>query len=518
MVNKITGAPVRHAQVMCTRVPTDSSSMLGTETDADGHFSISVDAGSYRLWVERSGFAHQVYGSHTPGGAGIVLSVAAGQRVRDVNFRIVPLGAIAGRVMDEEGEPLQGAAVQVLRFSFAGSQRMLIPVSGASSNDRGEYRIYSLPAGRYFLMATPRATQLARPETVALTPEIQEPFAPVYYPGVLDLSAASMITLGAGAELTDADFHMQRVRALTIRGRLYSPVNDFADSQIQVVLARHDDNSASSINRISATVDASSGRFEFRGIAPGPYLLVASQIHDGRILSGRVAIEVTAAAPQENLAVTLSPAFEISGRVEVEGGSSWKLEKATVRLQSRDGLAPGPQPTSKVGADGTVRFTGITAGPWELMFDSLPEDLWIKSVTLGGVDVSSGELNFSAGQRGPLHILLAARGAQVSGSVTRESHAVHATVVLVPAAADLQKLPQLYRSIVTHDDGKFFFKGVSPGAYKLFAFEEVEMFAWLDPDFLKSVESLAEPVSVSEGERVSRQLNSIPAEALLPER
>ena len=517
VVNKISGAPVRHALVMCTRVPTDSASILSTETDADGHFSISVDAGSYRLWVERSGFAHQVYGSRTPKGAGTVLSVAAGQQVHEVNFRMAPLGAIAGRVLDEEGEPLQGAAVQVLRFSFAGGQRMLIPVSGANSNDRGEYRIYSLPAGRYFLMATPRATQLARPETVALTPEIQEPFAPLYYPGVPDLSSASQIALSAGAELTDADFHMQRVRAPTVRGRLYSPINDFAGSQIQVVLAYHDDNSASFINRMSATVDASRGRFEFRGVAPGPYLLVASQVHDGRILSGRMILEIDSVAPQENLALTLSPAFEISGRVEVEGGSSSKLEKVTVRLESREGLAPGAQPASKIGMDGSIRLSGITPGPWDLVFDSLSEDLWIKSATLGGVDVSHGELNFSAGQRGPLHILLAATGAQVSGSVMRDGHAVPATIVLAPATADLQKLPQRYRSTVTHDDGKFFFKGVPPGAYKLFAFEEVEMFAWLDPDFLKSVESLGEAVSVGEGEKLSRQLTSIPPEALLPE-
>ena len=204
---------------------------------------------------------------------------------------------------------------------------------------------------------------------------------------------------------------------------------------------------------------------------------------------------------------------QIGGDIEIEGDSSAKLQKVTVGLESPEGLAPVPQPASKIGTDGSIRLSGVTPGPWHLMLDSLPEDLWIKSVTLGGVDASRGELNFAAGQRGPLHILLAATGAQVSGSVVHAGQPVHATVVLAPAAADLQKFPHLYHSTVTHDDGKFFFKRVPPGAYKLFAFEEVEMFAWLDPYFLKSVESLGEPVSVGEGEKINRQLSSIPPEA-----
>jgi hypothetical protein len=76
----------------------------------------------------------------------------------------------------------------------------------------------------------------------------------------------------------------------------------------------------------------------------------------------------------------------------------------------------------------------------------------------------------------------------------------------------------MYRSTKTGEQGTFLFRGVRPGAYKLFAFEDIEAFAWLDPDFLRPVESLGEPISVAGGEQATRQLTPVPPDALLPAR
>ena len=519
VVNKVTGAAVKHAHVMYIRVPSDNSSPISTDTDADGHFSMSLQAGSYRLWVERPGFARQAYGSRTPEGTGTVLTLAPGQQMRDVNLRMVPLGAISGRILDEEGEPVQGVGIQVLRFSYATGRRQLIPIMGTSTNDRGEYRAYGLGSGRYYLLATLRGAPLSHPEeTAALVPEVQDPFAAVYYPGVLDFTSASEIPLPEGAELNDADFHLQRVPAVTVRGRLLSPVEDFAGSQVQVVLAHSESNTASFINRATATVDRATGRFEFRGISPGPYLLVASQIYGGHAYAGRQALTVNAATSHQSLNLALTAAFDITGTVEVEGGASGKLSNTIVRLAPSEGLAMGAQlPSSKIGPGGSIHLAGVTPGTWQFALNSLPEDLWIKAATFDAEDVLRGELNVTSG-RGQLHILLAGNGAQISGTVTEDEKPCHATVVLVPTATELQGSAQMYRSTTTGDQGTFLFKGVRPGSYKLFAFEDVEAFSWLDPEFLKPVESMGEPVTVGEGEKVTRKLVPVPPDALLPGR
>ena len=519
VVNKVSGASVRHAHVMYIKLPGGNSSAVSTDTDSDGRFSISLEAGSYRLWVERPGFARQAYGSSTPQGTGSVVTLAAGQKMRDINFRIVPLGAIAGRVLDEEGEPLQGAAIQVLRFSFTSGKRQLIPVSGASSNDRGEYRAYGLPAGRYFLLATLRGAPLSHPpETDGLLPDVQDPFAALYYPGVLDFGSASQISLPEGGELNDADFHLQRIHAVTVRGRLFGAIEDFSNSRTQVVLAHNDGITASFISRATATLDNTTGRFEFHGIAPGSYLLVASQLYGERSLSGRVPVEINADNPQQAVNVALSAAFDLNGTVEIEGGGNAKLPSMTIRLAAPEGLVLGRHPWAKVGPDGSFQLSAVTPAIWDFTLDGLPDNLWIKTATLGDLDVLRGELNISSGAKGPLRIVLARDGAQISGTVTQNGQPCNAVVVLVPAAADLQGSAQMYRSMVTQDQGPFVFKGVRPGAYKLFAFQDVEAMAWLDPEFLKPVESLGEAISVGEGERTTRQLTPIPPDALLPGR
>jgi hypothetical protein len=522
VINKLTGAPVKSAHVIYTRVAPGEKpppSPISNETDAEGHFSIQLAPGSYRLWVERSGFARQVYGAISPAGEGITLTLAPGQQLRQMQFRVVPLGAIAGRVLDEDGEPLVGVGIQVLRFSYATGRRQLISVAGASSNDRGEYRVFGLRAGRYLLRATPPGAPLSRPlETNALMPEAQDPYASVYYPGVLEVDAASPLPLAEGGELADVDFHLRRVRALTVRGRLVSPVERLSASQIQVVLAHNESNGASFVDRASAIVDPATGRFEVRGVSPGSYLLVASQLFAGHALGGRAPVEVSPTAALEDVIVALTPAFDLTGFVELEGAARGSVPNLSVRLLPAEGLALGSQPVSRVGSDGSIRLTGVISGLWTLVVDSLAEGLWVKSESLASNEISTGELVLSESTRGQLRIVLAGNGGKISGTVTADGQPCPATVVLVPATPELRLAHQLYRITNATERGTFAMKGVRPGAYKLFAFQEIEPFEWLDPEQLKMVEALGESLQVGAGESTLRDLVAIPPDALLPQR
>jgi Carboxypeptidase regulatory-like domain len=522
VINKLTGAPVKGSHVIYTRIAPGENpppSPISNETDAEGHFSVQLAPGSYRLWVERSGFARQVYGAISPAGEGTTLTLAPGQQLRQMLFRVVPLGAIAGRVLDEDGEPLVGVGVQVLRFSYATGRRQLISVAGASSNDRGEYRVFGLRAGRYLLRAAPPGAPLSRPlEPNTLMPEAQDPYASFYYPGVLEVDAASPLALAEGGELADVDFHLRRVRALTVRGRLVSPAERLSASQVQVVLAHNESNGASFVDRAAAIVDPATGRFEVRGVSPGSYLLVASQLFAGHALGGRAPVEVSPTTAPEDVTVALAPAFDLVGFVELEGAARGSVPNLAVRLLPAEGLALGPQPLSRVGSDGNIRLTGVTPGLWTLVVDSLAEGLWVKSVSLASNEISTGELVLSESTRGQLRIVLAGNGGRISGTVTADGQPCQATVVLVPATPELRLAHQLYRITNATERGTFAMKGVRPGAYKLFAFQEIEPFEWLDPEQLKMVEALGESIEVGAGESTLRDLVAIPPDALLPQR
>jgi hypothetical protein len=492
---------------------------VSTDTDLEGHFSLQLAPGTYRLWVERNGFARQVYGALSPAGEGTDLTLAPGQQLHQVAFRLVPLGAIAGRVVDEDGEPLQGVGIQALRFSYANGRRQLVSVSGTSSNDRGEYRIFGLPSGRYLLRASMPGSPMSRQfESGALVPEAQDFYAPVYFPGAVDLDSASPISLAEGAELADVDFRLRKVHAVTVRGHLVSPSGKFSSSQIEVVLAHNDSNFASFIDRVSAFVDPASGKFEVHGVSPGSYILVASQLLAGRSLGGRVPVEVNPSSPPEDVALPLTPAFEIAGSVEVEGATRGTLQNLSIRLSPSEGLALGPEPSSKVGSDGSIRLNGVTPGQWSLSVEPLPQGLWIKTESLGNSDGVAGEVNVSESGRGQLRVVLASSGAQISGTVGKEGQPCRATVALAPAAPELRSSRNLYRVTNTSDQGLFVLRNVPPGTYKLFAFQEIEPFEWLDPDLQRTVEGAAELITVGPGETLQRDLTAISPEALLPGR
>src|SRR5262249_15189330 len=180
---------------------------------------------------------------------------------------------------------LQGVGIQVLRFSYTSGHRQLVSIAGATSNDRGDYRVFGLPAGRYLLLASPPGAPITRPiESGSLVADAQDAYASLYYPGVPDADSASPISLPEGGELADVNFDIRKVRAVTLRGRLVSPLGKLSEGQVQVVLAHNEKNSASYIDRASAMIDPVTGRFEIHGVSPGSYLLVAAQLFAGHPL------------------------------------------------------------------------------------------------------------------------------------------------------------------------------------------------------------------------------------------
>jgi hypothetical protein len=347
-------------------------------------------------------------------------------------------------------------------------------------------------------------------------PEVQDAFVPLYYPGVLELEAASAVPVPEGGDIQDVNFRMQSVRAATLRGRVLGPVK-LAQNQVQVVLAHNDHGFAAYIDRSTAAVDPDTGKFEIRRVAPGSYFLVASQLVKGEVVAARAPIEITAGVPPEDVVLHMSPSVETHGTVLMEDASPVPAN-LVVRLLPAEGLLPGPAPAAAVGSDGSIRLAGILPGTWILSVEHLPESVWIKDVTFGDIRAPGGQLNLPVGARGPLRVVLAANGGQVSGIVGEEGRPRQATVVLVPVEAELGLFPHTYRFSSTDSRGAFIFKGVRPGGYRLFAFESIAPFAWMDPGILNGVQDMGQDLVVKESERLTLQLKPIPYEAVLPSR
>jgi carboxypeptidase family protein len=141
----------------------------------------------------------------------------------------------------------------------------------------------------------------------------------------------------------------------------------------------------------------------------------------------------------------------------------------------------------------------------------LPEDFFVKSVRQGTADVLEQELSLT-GATGNLELVISANGGRIEGTVVddQKQAASGATVVLVPEAR-LRARGDLFKATTTDQYGAFKLRGVPPGDYKLFAWEDVEVDSYKDPAFLEPYEKQGRPISVHEKSHEQVELPLIPA-------
>ena len=168
-------------------------------SDAGGRFIFSsLASGRYRLFLTEDGFIRQEYGQRSPNMPGVSITVAAGQQVKNVVFRLDAAPTITGSVQDQEGNPVADILVTAARrtYDFRG-RPTLTAVASATTDDRGTYRIFWVDPGDYYVSAgyAPVRRSGNDDETVRAT------YAPVYFGGVTDPEGVRPIRVEIGREI-----------------------------------------------------------------------------------------------------------------------------------------------------------------------------------------------------------------------------------------------------------------------------------------------------------------------------
>ena len=84
-----------------------------------------------------------------------------------------------------------------------------------------------------------------------------------------------------------------------------------------------------------------------------------------------------------------------------------------------------------------------------------------------------------------------------------------AQVALIPRRE--RNRSDLYRTATTDQNGRFTIRTIVPGEYKAFAWDDLEPYAYTDPDFLRKDEERGTPVTVSESSKLTIETRIIPA-------
>ena len=237
-----TGEPLHKASVDArpagVRRGNEQAQGGSAETDEMGRFEIKgLAPGRYYLSAYRNGFVRQMYGQRSPEGQGTMLTLSPGEKL-PVNFQMIPAAVITGHVYDEDGEPVVYAQVMAMHYSYVRGQRQLTANSAGTTNDLGEFRIFGLAPGQYFVQAMRRGNMFENSRS-------QQGYMPIYYPGGTDPSRAAPINLRGGDEFPGVDISLQTTHTVTVKGRVFNAGCGDSQQGLMVVLQNAAPNGAS---------------------------------------------------------------------------------------------------------------------------------------------------------------------------------------------------------------------------------------------------------------------------------
>lgn len=489
VLNATTGEPLRGARVSLELQDSEEEWSDFVTTDATGKFLFpSLQAGSYRLSVQRAGYLTQEYGESPSAKGrrkGSPIRLQAGTQMRDLVFRMQPGGVITGKVLDQNGDPLAEVDVQVWQVIRVGQERMFTPMGQGRTDDRGEYRIYGLTPGTYVVAASPAgpgnsvvtggmgfiAIMEAKRATGRPSSQAREVGGQTFYLGATDAKGATSMEIAAGQEMSGIDIQIVPVRVFAVRGNV-TTVGGVKPDRVEVVLWEKDNRGAG-----MAVRPGPDGTFEIQDVRPGTYRLQATVLsigeesNEGTNMSAQQNV-VVGGADVSGLSLALGGGTDVSGSVKMEGGKPLP-RNSYVMLWPQDGEERFRSAQVAVEDDGTFSIKKVPQGAYTVVagFEGRDSGGYVKEVRLGGRDVRNSLHVPSSGALSGLEIVMGTEGSVVSGRVLDKDSlpAVGVSVLLVPPGMKPNH-PDI-KTVQTDHSGHFEIKGVRPGDYRLLALE-----------------------------------------------
>ena len=504
------GEPLRKARVRLES-QADRTRTISAVTDAGGSFELkALDPGGYFLQVSRAGYVTQRYGQRKPQDPGAILSLRPGQEIKDLFFKMVPSAVIAGRILDEDGEPLPSVSVSALREIYDRGKRSLVSGADAQTNDLGEYRLFGLAPGRYFVSAHYGTWQRGVGESEEQTQASAQGYAKMFYPGTPDRTKASAIAVKAGEEIPSVEILMRQVSVYHVRGHVYNQITNRPGTDSFVLLLPKSGQRAD-IGDTFIMVQKRDGSFDIPEILPGSYSLAAFWSDEGKHYLSRIPLEV-GNADVEGVAMTIGPGSTVGGRVIWDGQPALERDELRIAVRPTDD-SPIFFPGSRVNPDGSFAIPNVGDGAYNAIPEGESKDCYVKDVEYAGRAALEEGFSVARGSAALLEITISSRGGRVQGTVTDDDGLPTSGVyvALAPDSETRRTKHRLYKSQTTDQYGHFDLRGIAPGGYLLFSWTEAEDGAWEDPEFLKPFleKKKGESISLQEGDTKSMNLVAI---------
>lgn len=498
------GRPIVSLRVRIAAVNTAAGSQMATAvTDDRGMFRIGgLNPGTYSIVSEGHPEYQSIIANRTPVSPsskpltiqvreGAAHTVTLAYQETAVILSYAEVGAIVtGHVVDEYGEPAPGLTVRLARMGSTGTTAGEYSNVPRLTDDRGEYRLFHIPAGQYFLTVSDETGNASADEPAWL---------PVYFPGSLAAIDAIPLSLGRSEELADLNIVFRRSRGTRLFGYVLNSAGQPVRSQVRLVTPVPW-SGAEPRPRIAATSE--DGRFELGSVPPGRYTLHTTTPSAGAVyvtLSGtspnpQLVSRAPAESPREYgflsvdaqgtelgpLVMQTSPGATLSGRLVLETSAPLTGRPAFtfVAVAASEHFPMSDQPSAMLqttidperqnfsinGLAGTMRLRLGGGSNW-----------WMKSAMVNGVDAAESPVVLTSSRESTTDaiIVVADTAGSVSGRALSGQTPPDDGWAMVFAADRSQRFTGSQRivAISLEDEGRFTASGLPPGDYYVAAVE-----------------------------------------------
>jgi len=301
---------------------------------------------------------------------------------------------------------------------------------------------------------------------------------------------------------------LRRVDVFTVRGQVYNMTAKRSSTSYNLSLSPRGEDAWLRLPQRDAIVDDKNGTFTFRDVLPGPYLLGAFWMDEGRRYQAFQSIDV-GNADVDGIALTVLSGMSVSGRLTWDGQPTSDRNRLVVYLRAVEG-SYGYGSRATVALPWTFVLNDVYDLTYRVGVAGLCDDCYLRTLRYAGATSPEDTFTPARGSNAALEVTISSKGARVRGSVIDEDNlpAVGVWVAMLPDEAH-RSTRRLYKSAATDQYGHFDLRGIAPGDYKLFSWEEAESGAWEDPEFLKPFEGKGEKITMQEGDQKTLNLTAI---------
>jgi hypothetical protein len=378
-------------------------------TDEEGRYKLSnVPPGRYHLTAVSPGYAFAETGANM-WQAGKVINVAAGDELKDLDFTLVRGGAVTGRVTDSDGRPVVEQVVSLIIADPRERKAKQPRPAVAATDDRGVYRAWGLPPGRYLVYAGTSRQDIYNYGGYAGTAAF---YPQTFYPSVADESQAKAIDVTAAGEVEEVDITLGKLtKPFEATGRVVDEDGRaVVGAEVSAgPLAPGERRFFGSMFGAGRTDER--GEFRVRGLTPGGWGVWASPPaaqspeQAGASYSDPVIFEVTD-SDASGLEIKMRRGAEVSGVVQIEGTADPSVLAKLKELRFGAWVNTGKDSSGvpnyvqfRPSADGSFVIRGLRPG--RVMFDlewPRPKGFSLLYVRRDGVEQREG-LDVRAGER-----------------------------------------------------------------------------------------------------------------------